>query len=295
MQWEDGCIQSRKWYACNSCFGGIDDRVPGAGLAQGKKKTEPPKVDPTANEYLGKTVSEWTAQLDNKDKAKAVFAVEAILNFGPDKAVTALPKMMAINVTPTPGGFWVIELDPSMRLALTRALGIILSKNEHSPLFAKGVEKLRAALKDPQSQIRIAALQSLQLLGYAAHSATADVIALAADKTSYEIRRTAIATLTSVAWNKQTGMEKPVFDKLYEAAEKDPCYQVRLAGIDAMYKSIDLNDKKAHIELGNRMDALAVNDVEPLVQLRARLGRDSHQRPGDCEKRQADRQTDEKP
>ena len=246
--------------------------------ARGQLKKPDPKIVPPVSEYLGKPVKFWIQQMNDTDPAKAVSAVEAIMNFSPENATQALDNMIKIHSTFPAPAFSAKVLDPSMRLALTSAIGVILAKGDKSMTpkeFASGIARLQISLKDPQVPIRIRALESLGALGFSATAATQDVLNLAKDlKESWEVRRAAFMVLRPLAYDPKAGVKQDLFASIYLALNQEPCYQVRMAAIEALMYSLNLIDAKAKADFVSRMNILGGisgtgSDPDPMVVMKA--------------------------
>jgi HEAT repeat protein len=246
--------------------------APAAAQDVKKKDDKDEKKEVTApiTEIAGKNLDQWIKEIGSKDPSRREAAMRTVLQFGPNKAYLAVPKLIEQLKTNTP----TKPLDLSVKVSGTIALSTALAGvKEPDPKYMKdAVAIFRGFLKDTQAVVRMRALEALPRLGSSeARAAVPEVILLVADLDTWEVRRAAIRTLTALAADPQKLPEQRVLDALYKRMhEKESSHDVRLAvlgALAALGRPGELGPKQYMI----RELEFSAKDPDPMVQLYSHL------------------------
>jgi uncharacterized protein (UPF0147 family) len=233
--------------------------APAAGQTGKKTDLAPPSL------IGGKTVAQWIAEIPSKDRSKIENVVRTVLLFGPDKAVQALPVLLAELKKQAAGQF----SDSNVREVQAWALGEILERVEKPDprLVEEAVAALRPLLKDPQSAVKFRAAEGLARLGPHAKAAVPDLLVLAADRDTWVVRRAAVIALSRVSGQGKDPPREDVF-KTLRAALRDDASAVRYAAGEALIWMAPPEGSKQ--ETVTALES-ATKDAEPPVAITALL------------------------
>jgi HEAT repeats len=183
--------------------------------AQGKDKKNPPKdgkdkkdkIDPKDNpgapefkapdEVLGKGFKYWKDKIHSDDPSEREIAMKNILFFGTNKSYEAVPDILEeVKWHKKETG-----IDLSVRVNGIQTLATIFRyKKDPDPSHIKEAYALfKPALKSQQVVLRLQTMKALPYLGPIARDAFDDVLLLAKDSVSWEIRKEAIPVLIALA------------------------------------------------------------------------------------------------
>lgn len=229
-----------------------------------KKENEPPKFV-VPKEVLGKTFAQWKAECKSKDPTKREIAMKTILFFGPDKAYEVLPDIIAELKKHTAN----TPVDLSVRVNGTMAMSAIFaSKKEPDPkLVEEAFAIFKRFMADPQVILKTRAVQGVPSLGPKAYEAIEEVMKVARDRSTWEVRKEGLIVLTQMAMNM-----KPMHAKIpaeLRGALDDNAVQVRLVGLQtlaALKDRLDADEKKQTLET---LESYAKKETDPGLQLMA--------------------------
>jgi hypothetical protein len=235
---------------------------PGKPKDDKKSKDPPPEpkfVAPT--HVLGRTFDQWRAEFKSGDPSRREKAMKTIMNFGPDKAYEALPDIVADLKKHN-------KIDLSVRVNGVVALSTILlnKKNPDSEMVDDAVEIFKVALKDRQVILRTRAVQGVICLGPRTQELMDEIIGVAHDLNTGEVRKEGVLTLTRVAMdaNKQVHAKAP--GELRKALD-DVSAQVRLAalqGLAAIGSAFDQKEKDLTVD---KLNAFLKKNTDPHMKL----------------------------
>lgn len=205
-----------------------------------KKKEEggKDKAPATPTEFMGKGYDAWRKELKSLDPSKRETAMKAVLMFDMDKATEAIPDIIA-DISRHPKK---VTIDLAVRVNGVMALNTYfghLAQNKKKPdpkLIKEVLPIYRVGLKDSQAIMKVRALQGLQYLGPAAHDLLDDVIVLARDPSTWEVRKEAIPMLVMLAYHEKTPPEPKAMIALKNSAdkEKELSYMVRVVAVSGL-------------------------------------------------------------
>lgn len=211
--------------------------------AQEKKGKEVPFVEPT--EVRGKTFKEWVKEIHARDPAHRNDAMMAVIMFGPDRAMEAVPEIIKeLNRHKT------TNVDLAVRVKGIVTIGeIIKHQKKPDPAILKdalGVFKM--GVRDTQSIMRMHAMEELPALGPIAHELFEEVLYNAHDPLAWELRKQALQTLTIISANEK-GMISPKLLPELKRALDDVSVEVRLTALTALGMMAHLNLPKTDEQL----------------------------------------------
>jgi HEAT repeat protein len=174
----------------------------------GKDKVEQKEI----SEFAGKTYEMWRADLNFKtqtDPSKREAAMKAVLMFGLTKATDAIPEIIAdLSRHGKPGkGGVTVKVDMSVRVNGIMALNTFFlhsAKGKKAPeasLVKDAIPIYKLALKDPQVIVKERAVQGLVYLGPVARDLLDEVIPLARETSTWELRKEAVPVMVMLAAN----------------------------------------------------------------------------------------------
>jgi len=167
----------------------------------GGKDSKSEHKEPT--EYLGKSFDQWREDLNfakQKDPSKREAAMKAVLMFSLTKAGDAMPDIVA-DLKRHPK----VNVDLSVRVNGIMALntyflhGANAKKKPDSTLVKDVLDMYKRFLKDPQVIVKERTVQGLKYIGPEARDLLDDVIPLAKDSSTWELRKEAIPILVLLA------------------------------------------------------------------------------------------------
>ena len=175
------------------------------------KKDKEPKKEPTKEtkkeppeptEFLGKDFAYWLKQLKDRDPSKRDDAFKAVLMFGPKKAYEAVPEILT-QLERHMAKKNPIEIDLAVRVNGIMALSTIFryaqAPRPDEVHINRALVVYKACLRDPQIILKLRAVQGLPYLGAASHGLIDEVIVLAKNPSTWELRKEAIQTLALLA------------------------------------------------------------------------------------------------
>ncbi len=249
-----------------------DTKVPTPDPKGGKdpKDTKEPKAEPMEpafvepTEVLGKTYEQWKTQVRAADPTRREEAMKTILFFGPAKAYDALPVIIGELKKHKPP---VARVDLSVCVnGLFAITQILLSKKEPDPEHVDEAFKIyKSFMKDEQVILRTRAVQGVLALGPKAHDAIEDVMKVARDGATWEVRREGLLVLGQLARDMKT-MNTKVPAELRKALN-DSAVPVRMVGLQTILAVKDKLDAK---ELKTTVDAIetrAKKEENPVLQI----------------------------
>lgn len=164
------------------------------------KDKEPKLVEPT--EVMGKTFQEWMKEMKDTDPAKREAAIKAVTMFGPAKAYQALPEIIVQMNRHNPNAPTGETIDLAMRvngiMAMSTILKMTWSTKKEGPdpkLLDQCYAIYKKAMKDPQVIMRMRAVQGIIFVGPKSREAIDDVVTLARDPVTWEVRKEALQAL----------------------------------------------------------------------------------------------------
>lgn len=226
-----------------------------------KDKKEPPKdkkIDPKEipsspdfkepDEVLGKGFEYWRKKIHSDDMSEREIAMKNVLFFGTNKAYEAVPDILE-EVK------WhrkETDIDLSVRVNGIQVLATIFRyKKDPDPKHVKEAYALfKPALKSQQVVLRLQTMKALPYLGPMARDAFNDVLDLAKDRVSWEIRKEAIPVLIALASPEVEGKVHPnaaralAHCKIRSNYETEPSFLVRQMAI----QGIAMLDKNVPVE-----------------------------------------------
>ena len=209
-------------------------------------------VEPT--EVMGKSFKEWVKDIHAVDPTRREEAMKAILLFGPNKSYEAVPDLLKELSKHRKS-----PVDLSVRVNGTMALSTILrAKKDPDPaLLKEALSVYRMFLGDSQAVMRVRAVQGLPVVGPMAREALDEVIKVARDPATWEVRKEGVQTLAMLAFNAK-GPDKTVMAELRHALD-DSSSQVRLTALNAFAALSQAN-------LGTTEELLTKNKLNTLLQ-----------------------------
>jgi HEAT repeats len=213
----------------------------GVGHAQETKSKgkEVPFVEP--KEVHGKTFKEWVSEIHAKDPSRREEAMKTILVFGPDRAYEAVPEIIKeINKHKTG------NVDLAVRVNGIATMSTILraQKKPDREVLKDALAVYKMGLKDTQAIMRFKAVQGLPAVGPIAHEAVEEVITVARDPATWELRKEGLQTLTVIAFNDKGVPTPKLLPELFRALN-DSSLQVRLTSLNALGLVSNANLPKA--------------------------------------------------
>jgi HEAT repeat protein len=204
--------------------------VVGVGHAQDKKGKDDKAVFIEPKEVLGKTFKEWESEIHAKDPSRREEAMKTILLFGPDRAYEAVPAIIKeINKYKTS------NVDLAVRVNGIKAITMILphQKNPDPAVLKDALAVYKMCLKDTQAIMRYEAVKGLPAVGPIAHEAIDDVVRVANDIATWELRKEGLQTLTIIGFDDKGVPTPKLLPELRKALE-DSSLQVRLTALTAL-------------------------------------------------------------
>jgi HEAT repeat protein len=225
-----------------------------------KKETgkEPKNEVKVPSEIGGKSFEQWRKEIKADDPTHRETAMKTITLFGGEKAYEAIDDIIAQLNRHTFNN----PVDLSVRVNGTMALSTILShkKEPEAKHVKEALALYKKGMKDLQVIMRVRSVQGLPYLGFPARDMIEDVILLAKDPISWEVRNEATKVMVYMARDAKGVVEPKVINQLKKAAAglgttglPDPSYLVRLTAVQG---------------LG------AIGDAEVLVDLRKVIAKD---------------------
>lgn len=234
-----------------------------------KKDTKAPKTAPPVTEYLGHSFDEWKKKIHDSDPSVRETAMKAMLIFGPEKAYTAVPEILKELKKHTPGS--PIDLAVAVNGTLTLST-IFKYTKDPDPKYLKEAKPIyKAFLGNSQIILKIRAVQALPYLGPDARDLIDDVIKVAKEPTTWEVRKEGIQVLTYLAFDEKGVPDKKVMPVLLYALKNDKCAEVRsmaLNSIAIVGRAIDPKDKAVVLIEVKRT---CINDPNDHVKITAHL------------------------
>ncbi|MBV9124732.1 MAG: HEAT repeat domain-containing protein [Planctomycetes bacterium] len=169
---------------------------------------------------LGKTLSQWVAEIKSRDPSVAENALHAVIQYGQNAQKEAGPAIIGRLNDP----------DVSLRVNAAIALGEIGLAPKDVPAGVGGLTRL---LTDPQAIVRFHAAAALGGLGADARGAIPNLLYAVRDKSSWEIRKAAAYALGAVARVPGNTPDPRALEALTKTLA-DGCSQVRLAALLAL-------------------------------------------------------------
>ena len=192
-----------------------------------------------SDSYKGKTLSEWTAELKDRDLSVREQAVAAIKVYG-SAARSAAPLIIRL----------MDDSDISLRVNAVITCGYIgLDQRD----LGQAVTVLSRLLGHPQGIIRYQAARTLGQLGPSAVTALGPLLQNLRDPSTWEIRSAAAFAIGNVAYNEQQGADSRVMHSLLEALQTDRSVAVRL---EVLYSLIQLGRPAQNIDRLNELQIL---------------------------------------
>jgi hypothetical protein len=227
-----------------------------------KEPKTPEYKEPT--EILGKSFKDWMKDMKSPDPSKRDMAMKNIVLFGPKKSYEAVKEIIKQLERQT---IKREVTDLSVRVTGIVALSTILKYKGYKDCDPKDIDAAYAVykyfLKDPQVIMKVRAVQGIPSLGPKAREAIDEVIKVAQDGSTWEVRKDGLQTLTILAApDKQWGV--PHHAKalpVAHAALADSSYLVRMTAVQALAV---LNEGKVppeYYHLGKCLD-------DPSIQVR---------------------------
>ena len=215
----------------------------------------PAFVVPT--EVMGKRFTDWVKEIHAVDPSRREEAMKTILLFGPDKAYEAVPEILKEL-----SKHKKFPVDLSVRVNGTMALSTILRyKKEPDPAHLKEALAIyKMFLGDSQAVMRVRAVQGLPVVGPLAREALDEVIKVAKDPSTWEVRKEGIQTLAMLAFDAK-GPDPRVMAELRKSLD-DPSAQVRLAALNAFTALSQAN-------LGTKEELFTTSKLNSLLQSEA--------------------------
>src|SRR3989442_5963457 len=118
-------------------------------------KSEKAAKDPEITEIGGRSLEQWIKDISGKDRSKAENAIRTVVMFGPERALAAVPAMLAELDKHTTS----YPIDLSVRVNICISVGMILGSVEQQPptLIKEAVRQLNKLLSDSQVIVRFRA------------------------------------------------------------------------------------------------------------------------------------------
>jgi hypothetical protein len=213
-------------------------------VSEPKKKEKGTPTEPA--EVGGKSFEYWIGKLKSTDPCEREDAIKAVTMFGPNKAYSAVPSILAElkkHTSDTP-------IDLSVRVQGVAALATVFQhawsskKDGPDPKHLKEAVPIlkRYMLTDDQAIVRVRALQAIPWLGPIAVGEIEDVIKVTAYRGTWEVRKEAIRTLVILA--QPDGKGAPSNSRAIKhlvtggvggiGGMNDPAYQVRVTAIQGI-------------------------------------------------------------
>jgi HEAT repeat protein len=195
----------------------------GSAAAQAQMPDNKEVLKKRANEpVLGRTMSEWTSDLKDKDPSVREMAVAALKSYG-EAARSSVPALIKA----------ISDSDVSLRVNAVISLGFIGLDDKD---VDTGVNALMRCLRDRQGIVRFQAAKAIGNLGQNTNAAVPLLTELLRDTMTWEIREAAAFALGTAGWNKQKGADQNAINALigggYERSGlHDSCQEVRLQAI----------------------------------------------------------------
>jgi HEAT repeat protein len=246
-----------------------DTKKKDAGGKDGKDGKAQQK-EPT--EYLGKSFDQWREDLNYKkqaDPSKRETAMKAVLMFSLPKAGEAMHDIVA-DLKRHPK----ITVDMSVRVNGLMALNTYFlhmasaKKTPDKDFLKDAMDIYRRSLKDSQIIVRERAVQGLKYLGPQARDLLDDVIPLAKDSSTWELRKEAIPIMVMLAAKeKGPGDAKALIALKYLAdPTKENSYVVRALAVTGLgivgHETTMVELKRA---LGDKSKEVRVAAVQAMV------------------------------
>lgn len=229
----------------------------------GKDPKEPKFVEPKA--VLGRSFDVWKADIKSKDPAKREKTMKMILNFGPNKAYEALPDIIGELSKHTKQQ----PIDLSVRVHGVVAMSTILfsKKDPDKKLADDAIMVYKTSLKDRQVLLRTRAVQGVLSLGPRTQELIDEIIDVAHDPNSGELRKEGIVAITRIAVDADKKVHPKALIELHKALN-DLSGQVKLAamqGLIAIGPALDSKDKQLTVD--KVYSFLKKKDTDPFLQM----------------------------
>lgn len=188
-------------------------------------------------EFMGKTYDQWRKELKSTDPSKRETAMKAVLMFDLPMAADAIPEIIADLARQK-----TIKVDLSVRVNGTMALNTYFlhaanaKKTPDAKVVKDALAVYRMGLKDTQVIMKVRSLQGLQFLGPPARDALEDVIVLARDTSTWEVRKEAIPVMVMLAYTEKGPADTKVMIALRASADTktETSYLVRVVGVTGL-------------------------------------------------------------
>jgi HEAT repeat protein len=200
------------------------------GKDTGKETGKPEVKFPT--EIAGKSFDQWRAEAKSNDPARREVAYKTICLFGP-KAYEVVPDIIAdLSRHPIKA-----KIDLSVRVNGMMALSTIFRYTEKpdQKLIDAALPLYKAGMTDSQVIMKMRAVQGIIFLGPSARTALGDVIVLARDGATWELRKEAVQVIIMMAPDGKGKVDnKFVLPALKKAAADDVTYPVRVIAMQGL-------------------------------------------------------------
>jgi len=238
-----------------------------AGKDPKESDKEPKFVVPKA--VLGRNFDAWKVELKSKDPSRREKAMRTILLFGPDKAYEALPELiaeLAKHNKPTP-------IDLAVRVNGVFAMSSIFfgKKDPEKEVVDDAIVVYKMFLKDRQVVLRTRTVQGVLSLGGRAQELINEIIEVAHDPNTGDVRKEGIVALTRIG----VGADKKVHPKVpieLRKALDDSSGQVKLAALQGLVALGPAFDKKEKDLTLDKVKAfLKKKETDPFLQMTAHV------------------------
>jgi HEAT repeat protein len=232
----------------------------GTGAAQPKGTDKDKDKKPAyPTEIGGKSLKEWIDAIAQPDRQKSLTAIQNVMLFDPKDAYDAVPVILKELKKHNPKGGTTV--DASFRANAPAALALFMNAQasivgalekpddkrtqELEKRTQDVVEALRPMLKDNQIVIKYRALLALTKFGSYIKDAVPDILPLVKDGSTWELRHAAVTALGGYPLDRSKKDKKeavPVeIGKALLDVLRDPCAQVKLAALNAIY-NLDMTE-----------------------------------------------------
>ncbi len=219
---------------------GIKTKEKDAGKETKKDAGKEPKGEfKVPAEIGGKSFEQWRKEIKADDPTNRETAMKTICLFGPDKAYEAIDDIIAQLNRHT----FNTPVDLSVRVNGTMALSTILGhkKAPEAKHIKEALALYKKGMKDAQVIMKVRSVQGLPYLGFDSREALDDVILLAKDKISWDVRNEATKVMVYMARDEKGEVEPKVMTQLKKAAAglgaaspPDNSYLVRLTAVQGL-------------------------------------------------------------
>lgn len=271
--------------------------VAASGQDLKKKKDMDKKEMPELTEFAGKSFSQWQKELHHKDPAEREVAFRAIVMFPLEKVYTALPdiilelekdKVKTVDLSVRVNGLIaigkILQAKNSPPPELIKAMSAkkpdqkeieeIIARHRPDPkIVEKCVLLFRRFLKNDQIILKVRAAQYLPYAGIEARKALPEIVQIANDFSSWEVRKEGLICLTILTF----GEKGPDLKLLPEFTKRldDSSAQVRMTAVSALGQIGSALDAKDHAvdraSILKKLDEPAKSDKDFRVRIAAHV------------------------